>query len=171
MIPKLTMMADFGPLCGYVLKADAEIIGGNVLGQDALTLTREFNQLRKLKPAIRKPVWHGSLSAQVGERLGAERWVQVGRLFLKRMGVKTMEHQYLLVQHHDKPYEHIHIVLNRISSDGTVWHNHWDGWRSQGVSQGLEEQFGLRPVNRKTAGSGAKSRVQGSVNLATFISG
>ena len=74
---KISRGSDFGGLCRYVLGAGkegrdrkrAEVIGGNIPGAGYDDLMGNFGLVRRLRPDIRRPVWHCSLSFPPGENL------------------------------------------------------------------------------------------------------
>jgi hypothetical protein len=58
---------------------------------------------------------------------------------------------YCVVQHHDQPHEHIHIVASRIRADGSLAREVLRDFRKiEGALRVLEERFGLEPVPSPT---------------------
>lgn len=130
----------FGP--GETNKPDrARIVGGNMAGQNPRELAREFACGRRLRPDIKKPVWHCSLALPAGET--SEAWPSICEQHLRNIGVDVSKHLWLVVRHNDTDYDHVHIVLNRIALDGTVWHGKRDVFLAIESTQWLEKQFGL----------------------------
>ena len=109
-------------------------------------LSAEFGAVRCQRPDIAKPVWHVSLSLPPGDSLTAEQWREVAADFLRKMNVK--DNQYCIVQHRDKAHQHIHIVLNRVTTDGGVWYADRDVYRAIEATRQLEaEKDYLRPTS------------------------
>ncbi|MGB5592504.1 MAG: relaxase/mobilization nuclease domain-containing protein, partial [Crocosphaera sp.] len=88
-------------------------------------------------------------------------WGDVGRRFLEKM--KFSENfddwnapkvPYIIVRHHDKDHDHIHIVAGRVRSDGTCVSDSWDYRRGEKAVRELEIEFGLsqpfKQTNRKS---------------------
>lgn len=68
MIAKITRGAGFRGTLAYTLAPEhkPEIVAGNMSGQDASSLAREFAAVRQLRPDVEKPVVHVSLSFDPG---------------------------------------------------------------------------------------------------------
>lgn len=130
----------FGP--GEKNKPDrARVVAGNMAGRNPRELAREFACGRRLRPDIKKPVWHCSLALPAGET--SEAWLAICKQHLQNIGVDVSKHQWLAVRHNDTDHDHVHIVLNRIALDGTVWHGKRDVFLAIESTQRLEKQFGL----------------------------
>lgn len=160
----------FGP--GENIKPDrARIAGGNMAGQKPRELAREFACGRQLRPDIKKPVWHCSLALPTGET--SEAWSAICEQHLRNIGVDVSKHQWLAVRHNDTDYDHVHIVLNRIALDATVWHGKRDVFLAIESTQQLEKQFGLTLTPgldeisdhpRKTRGQAEKEKRTGQLS-------
>lgn len=154
----------FGP--GEKNKPDrARIAGGNMAGRDPRELAREFACGRRLRPDIKKPVWHCSLALPAGE--ATEAWPAICEQHLQNIGVDVSKHQWLAVRHDDTDHDHVHIILNRIGLDGSVWHGKNDVFLAIESTQQLEKQFRLKLTPglaaepdhpRKTRGQDEKAR-------------
>lgn len=128
----------------YALKKkDAKVVGGNMSGENARELAKEFGEVRQLRDEIEKPVWHCALSLPGGERLSSEQWGKVAAAFITRMGIDPMENQYIVVQHNDTAHDHAHIIVNRIRPDGSIWNHRNDVYKAIAATQELEELFNL----------------------------
>ena len=69
----------FGGLAKYGMtnasgEVEGRIIGGNMSGTTAEELTKEFGLSRKVRPDIKKPVWHNSLRSPKDEKLTDEQF-------------------------------------------------------------------------------------------------
>jgi hypothetical protein len=122
---------------------NAERIGGNMSGQVPRELSREFSAIRQLRPDIRKPAWHCSLSLPPGERLTTEKWAVVASDFLQRMGFDQSSTPWVAVRHQDTDKDHIHILVSRIGLDGRIWLGQWEARRAIETTQELEHIHGL----------------------------
>jgi hypothetical protein len=152
MIGKQTKGRGFRGALNYVLGKDgAEIIGGNMLGQDARELAAEFSGSRQLKPNLSRVVYHASLSLPPGESLSDSRWGEVSDRYMEGMGFKGA--QYVAVKHTDTDHAHIHIIASRVRLDGSVVSESHDYRRSETLVRGIEKEFGLfqAPPSRDAA--------------------
>lgn len=121
----------------------SELVAGNMSGENAKALSREFNVSRNIRPEIKSPVWHTSLSLPKGEKLSSARWDQAVNLYLNKMGVDTSKHQFVAARHNDTDYDHVHIVMSRIALDGQVWHGKRDVFLSIEATQAIEKEMNL----------------------------
>lgn len=140
---KLTRGAGFRGVVDYAF-ADgkgAEIVGGNMAGQDPRSLAAEFGLVRQMRPSCERPVWHCSLSAAPGERLSAEQWEAVATHFMRIM--EFGDRPYVVVRNTDTDNDHVHIVASRIGLDGTLWHGQFEVPRALRATQQLERDHGL----------------------------
>lgn len=155
MVPKIGKNSSFGATVAYVLgdgrdntPGRATLIGGNVAGKNADEITREFEQLALGKDDVKKPVLHISLNAsQADGRLSDERWREIARDFLKNYGVDSEKHPWMLVRHSDKPHDHCHLVISRISYERELFKPVYkDSLHAQRVCRQLEQKYGLTPT-------------------------
>jgi hypothetical protein len=78
-------------------------------------LIAQFNEVRRLNPALSKPVLHITLSLAPGEKLAGDKLMQLAEDCAKEMGISN--NQFLAVLHKDTNHQHLHIVANRIGFD------------------------------------------------------
>ncbi len=136
----------FGGLVRYGLFGEkneaghGRIVGGNMSGEDLDTLTAEFQAISNLRPDVKKPVWHNSLRMPTGEDLPDEKWAEIGREYLDRMGIAPGKHQWLLVKHDPG---HIHLIVNRVRLDSTLYLGQNENLKSTKIIGQLESHFGL----------------------------
>lgn len=144
---KISKGAGFRGVVNYLLdKERGTIIGGNMAATTQAGLSAEFGAVRCQRPDIAKPVWHVSLSLPPGDNLSVEQWREVAADFLKKMDVK--DNQYCIVRHRDKAHQHVHIVLNRVTTNGGVWYADRDVYRAIEATRQLEaEKDYLRPTS------------------------
>ena len=116
------------------------LIGGNLASSGIHSLAAEFRAIAARRSDIEKPVWHNSLRMPVGEDISDERWNAVGKSYLKRMGFDLKNTQFVLVKH---PDEHVHVIVNRVLIDGTVFLGQNENLKSTRVIGQLEKAFKL----------------------------
>jgi hypothetical protein len=121
---------------------DGRIIGGNMSGTTAQELSKEFGLSRKLRPDVKKPVWHNTLRSPKDEKLTDEEFMKIGDDYMKRMGFKD-SHQRVYIMHDDEKGRHIHIVSSRIGLDGELYLGKNENLKSTKIIQKLERDYGL----------------------------
>lgn len=146
MIGNQTKGTGFRGALDYVLNPEKGIqIGGNMDGRTPQELAKEFAESRSLNPAIRRPVYHVSLSLSPGEHVDDFTWNEIADCYMQRMGFGSS--QYVVARHTDREtHEHIHIVASRIGLDGKTVSDSNDYYRSEQVIREIEKDFGLERV-------------------------
>ncbi|MEM7581701.1 MAG: relaxase/mobilization nuclease domain-containing protein [Cyanobacteria bacterium P01_A01_bin.80] len=147
MIGKQTKGKGFRGLLEYVENSPfSSLIGGNMFGEDATELAREFKISRQLNPEVERAVYHVSLSAAPLDELDNQLWCEIADKYLKSMGFDS--NQYAIYRHANTEIDHIHIVASRIRLDtGKVVHDSWDYLRSEKVLREIEKEYDLVQVN------------------------
>ena len=106
----------------YVLseKKDAtkqpEILAGS-FGTMA-EIKQEFEFYNKLNSRVKNQAAHISVSFSPEERVKTEKKIELAEKRLEKLDFKNVP--FLVVEHHDKDYEHVHIIAGRIRDDGTT---------------------------------------------------
>jgi len=119
-----------------------KVIGGNIWGDNARDMARQFAVTRKMRPDIEKPVWHQSLRLPNGEKISNEKWAQMGDDYMARMGFDD-DHQRTYVLHDDEKGQGIHIIASRISISGKLYLGQNENLISTRIVQQLEKDHGL----------------------------
>ena len=145
MIAKLVKGQGFRGALEYDLDREkGALLDTNMAGETPRELAAEFGAVRELRPGLGKAVFHASLSAAPGEHLSDEQWREIGQDYLAGMGFT--EHQYVISRHTDTAHEHIHILANRIGSDGQVVSDAHDYPRQERLMREIEHEYGLQEV-------------------------
>lgn len=153
MIQKQRVGKQFGGVVRYCLNQSRElghqgahVIATDLAGRSARELTRELEFLASANPRVRNVVYHCSLRLAPGERLSDERWRQVSRDYLERMGFGNAP--YLVVAHpaarHDATAGHVHLIASRVDYDGRCVSDSWERYRSNRIVRELEREHGLQ---------------------------
>ncbi len=151
---KITRGKGFKGLLSYALgKEGSEVICGTVVGETVSDYASEFGIVRRLREDVMRPVWHASLALPSGERATPEEWRALSNMFLVRMDFDPDAAQWIAVRHHDRDHDHIHIIMNRIQCDGSLWLGRRDVFRAIEATQQIEDEFHLQ----KTPGFQKKS--------------
>ena len=115
--------------------------------------TKELEAAAALRRDIKKPGWHSSLSLPTGETLSEERWVEIGRDYMKMMGFDDA-FAYQICLHDKKDQQHIHLLACRVGIDGRIYYGKNENLKSTRVTAELEKKYGLIDTsNVKSANS------------------
>ncbi|MDD2967568.1 MAG: relaxase/mobilization nuclease domain-containing protein [Desulfovibrionaceae bacterium] len=161
MIAKCIKGKGFKGAVAYDLQKDKSVLleTNMAAGQSQKTqdFAREFGVIRALRPSLTKAVCHVSISLHPDERLDDDTWCKVGQAWLEGMGFT--DNQYLISRHTDTQHPHIHILVNRITLDGSVVSDAYDYKRQEGIMRSLEKKYGLVQVpNSKDVGKKALTK-------------
>lgn len=137
----------FRGVLNYALENDngdkiGKAIGGNIWGDNARDMARQFAVTRKMRPDVEKPVWHQSLRLPKGEKISNEKWAAVADDYMTRMGFSD-DHQRTYILHDDEKGQHIHIIASRISLSGKLYLGQNENLISTRIVQQLEKDHGL----------------------------
>ena len=141
----ITSGAGFRGAAEYIADAQkkgAERVGGNMTGESIAELMAEFSVGRKLRPDIKKPVWHCSLSLADGEHFSSEKWDQITADYMQRMGFAS-DAPFVVIRHKDTDHDHVHILASRITFGGKVWSDSFDVLRAIQTTQDMERDYGM----------------------------
>ena len=121
-------------------KGHGRLLGSNMASTGISSLAAEFRVIAARRPDIAKPVWHNSLRMPAGEDISDERWMAIGKSYLKRMGFDLRNTQFAFFKHDE---EHMHLIVNRVLIDGTVFLGKQENLISTRVISELEKAFKL----------------------------
>lgn len=145
MIGKISKGTGFKGCVNYVLgKPDAKLLAAEgVLTDSIQTITDCFQSQRMMKPHIRQPVGHISLSyaPEDASRMTDEILVSLAKEYMQKMGIK--ETQYIIARHKDQKHPHVHIVFNRVENNRRTISDKNDCYRNIKVCKELKEKYGL----------------------------
>jgi hypothetical protein len=120
------------------------LLDTNMSADKPRELAAEFGEIRRLRPNLNKAVLHVSLSAAQDEKLTDEQWREIGREYLRGMGLDN--NQYVMTRHTDTEHEHIHILANRIRFDGEVTTDSHDYRRQEVLMRKIEKDYELQQL-------------------------
>lgn len=123
-------------------KEKGRLIGGNMSCSKSGSLAAEFGIARRLRPSIKKPVWHNSLRLPAGEKLNDSHWNQIAEDYMRQMGFDD-SHPRVYVLHDDKEGQHIHIVASRIDMSGALYLGQNENLKSTKIIEELEKKHAL----------------------------
>jgi len=144
---KIKRGSGFAGVISYALDNDngqelGQVIGGNMSGTTVKELGSEFGAARRVRPDVRKPVWHNSLRLPEGEKLPEEKWTAIADDYMTRMGFSD-KHPRVYVLHDEPEGQHIHIVASRVALDGNLYLGKNENLISTKHIQALEKDYQL----------------------------
>ena len=66
---------------------------------------------------------------------------EISRKYLQKMGIVNT--QFVIFRHHDKAHDHVHIVYNRVDSDGNAITGDGNFKKSAAITKALTREYGL----------------------------
>lgn len=145
MIAKLVKGKGFRGALEYDLREQkGRLLDTNMASDTPRELAREFGEIRALRPNLNTAVCHISLSIAPDERLTDDQWREIAHKTLSGMGFK--DSQYVVTKHEDTKHPHIHLLANRVDTNGRVVTDSHDYKRLEGIMRSLEKEYGLREV-------------------------
>jgi hypothetical protein len=138
---KVIRGSGFRGVLNYVLdqEKDAHIIGGNLLGQDAASLSKEFSHVRQIRSDCKRPVLHIPLRMPEGEDVSDERWLEIAIVFMRLMNLSPSR-PWTIIKHLNN---HVHLVTSRVDNRGQLWTGKWEALRCIQATQDIERLFNL----------------------------
>jgi hypothetical protein len=166
---------NFRAVLDYVLaeRKNPDLVVGNMGGQDARELAREFGTWSSFNERVTRPVFHCSLSAAPSDEMTVQSWRAFAQEYLERLGYG--DSPWVAVRHGDRDHDHIHIIASRIDSLGRRVNCFNDGRRCQTIMRDLEREFGLRqkprdwPRSAPTRGQVASFEFAGQVPVVARL--
>ncbi|MEW4923098.1 relaxase/mobilization nuclease domain-containing protein [Algibacter sp. 2305UL17-15] len=131
---------------GYFL--DANIVHGK-----PVSMTKEFNVIRQLRPRLSKAVYHVSLNLPHEDNMTDKEFISMGWDYLQGMGFD--DNQYIMYRHIDQEHQHIHIIANRVKFSGDLVSDSKDYKRSEHLIRTLERKYGLTELTNVELGKKA----------------
>lgn len=151
MIGKTTIGRTFGGCVAYQFQKLEQqqgqlLLSRGVRDYKAEVMTQDFEQQRRLNPALKRAVWHTAISfpPEERERLTNDKMAAIALDYLEGMGLARG--QYAVIRHDDRPHPHFHLVANRVADNGQTVSDGLNYARSEKLLRRLEQKYGLTPV-------------------------
>ncbi len=119
-----------------------EILAGN-FGTQA-EIKKEFEIYNKLNTRVKNQATHISVWFALGEKVKTEKKIELAEKKIEKLDFKNVP--FLVVEHHDKEYEHFHIIAGRIRDDGTTVKEWKIAERAIEATKELEKSLGLQQM-------------------------
>lgn len=141
MIGKVMKRAAFKGCVNYVMnKQDAKLLAADgVLLSNVKSIIQSFHTQRLMKPNIKHPVGHISLSylPEDKDKLTDGVMIALAKEYMQEMNITDT--QYILVRHFDNGNPHVHLVYNRIDNNGRVISDKQDRYRNEKACKKIKD--------------------------------
>ncbi|RAM48104.1 MAG: hypothetical protein C6Y22_29800 [Hapalosiphonaceae cyanobacterium JJU2] len=134
-------------------KESAVIIDTNMTGKTPEEFNRQFLTTKYTNKAVKRQCAHLiiAIAHREGyhEHLSDSQYNYVAREYLTDMGYLPKEQtnlppsQYVVVRHHDRNHEHLHIIASRIRLDGSLVDDSYDYFNCQVSTRRIAAELGL----------------------------
>lgn len=181
MIAKMLSNQSVGATLGYNLKEESQIIDVyNLMGEHLQDYEKQMKLTQELFAGRAKNLTaHIIISPSIedGQKLANQEWKEIANEYLKKTSLEKNESIVFL--HEDREHKHLHIVANRIDSNGRIYRNGNELAMSQRVGNEIAQERGLmqareimienkrlkeQSIEPKTVGS--LEKIKGDLNQA-----
>ena len=124
----------------------AELLATNFASTDPALIRQEVELMKSMKPNLGRYVYHTSINfgKEDKDKLDNEKLLTIANDYLKESGYTN--NQYMIFRHHNADHPHIHLLVNRISFDGTVVSDSNNFKKSEAILRKLETKYELSQV-------------------------
>ena len=155
---KISKSKSFTPMCAYVGGEDkeAEVLATHGVRDTSFAhMAEDFDAQRALNPDLGRAVMHVALAWPAEEKaMSNELMRELTLAWMDKMGIDAEKTQWSLTRHHGTDHPHGHLIINRVSNDGTTISDQKNFGKSVETCRKLEKQYGL--VNAKEAGQATR---------------
>lgn len=121
----------------------AETIGGNIAGTKTKLITT-FNRISNKRQSrnLKNRFIHLKVSLHKKDsKISSRTFSQIAKRVVQGLGYTN--NPYIVYRHHDTDHPHIHIVLGRVTFDGKLVRDSFDGLKQRNLEMLLEKEFEL----------------------------
>ena len=156
---------------GIVIGGNMDYLSSSSPEQQVLHLNRQFIEINRLRPTVKKTVFHNSLREVDGVTHSTDKWIEMCNHYLEKMGLKD-DFQHTFVMHDDVDklgvsHQHVHIISSRISLAGQVYNSSHEGMKSVAIVSDMEDTFGL--VKTRSYADVKKERLEQRAKLQAEV--
>ncbi len=125
-----------------------ELLASNFMSIDSRVISKEIGMVRSLRPNLNRYVYHTSLNFpnEDQSQLSNDKLLAIALDYLQANGFTN--NQYMIFRHHDACHPHLHLLVNRISFDGTVVSDSNNYRKSEKILRELEYRYNLISVEQ-----------------------
>ena len=128
----------------YILndKGKAVEIDRNLLaGEDGKEIISEFREVQAMNTNCVKNTYSIFLSPSQEKGISNQEFIDFGRAHLKNLGLEN--NQYIMAVHRSTQTPHIHIIVNRISLNGSAHNDQFISKKAQESAEIIAKKYGL----------------------------
>jgi len=139
--------SDFGGCLSYLLNkprgAEPEVIDQNMPGRTAGDFADQMQSIADRGRRHRAgPVLHAIVSWHKDDRVSSEQMNAVVHGLMSHLTIDPEQHQYVTVQHRDEDEPHLHLVVNRVGIDGSLFVGEHSGRKADVYREHCEQEYG-----------------------------
>jgi hypothetical protein len=142
-----------GTLANYVLDGNKgyELDRNLLCGSTPKEMVEEMKMIQDLNQRATNKTFSMVLSPDVkdGQNLSDIELKSMTQDYLNKLGIDTNKQQYVAFVHTEKEHKHIHIIANRVQSNGKLLSDHHIGKRGQWVAHEIAKERGLVSAKEK----------------------
>lgn len=147
MISKAKACIGGSALMGYVVneKKGYELERNNISGENPSELFSSMQIIQNQNLRCKNNTISLVLSPEKedGHKLTNEQWKLLARSLLQSLDIKVDDAQFISFIHTEKEHKHMHIILNRVTDDGSLIKDHFIGKRVQHIAHRLAKEMDL----------------------------
>lgn len=136
----------FKGLLTYLLEkersAQPEVIHSNMCARTAGEYAAQMQSVAERGKARSGPVWHTIVSWHPSDHVTSADQVETVDRLMAAVGIDPAKHQFIAVVHHDHENPHLHLVVNRVGFDGSLFLNQRSGIKANVLRETMEQEKG-----------------------------
>ncbi|MEB3801744.1 relaxase/mobilization nuclease domain-containing protein [Flavobacterium columnare] len=142
-----------GALANYVLDESKgyELDRNLLCGSTPKEMVEEMRMIQDLNQKATNKTFSMVLSPDVkdGQNLSDAELRAMTQEYLSKLGIDPERQQYVAFVHTEKEHKHIHIIANRVQSNGKLISDHHIGKRGQWIAHEIAKERGLVSAKEK----------------------
>lgn len=142
-----------GALGNYIMDQGKgyELDRNNLCGSTPKEIIEEMKIIQDLNQRATNKTFSMVISPDIkdGKNLSDDELRGITKDYLNKLGIDTEKQQYVAFVHTEKEHKHVHIIANRVQSNGKLISDHHIGKRAQWVAHGIAKQKGLVSAKEK----------------------
>lgn len=124
----------------------AELLDTNFSSLDNNQIKQEVEIVKQLRPNLNRCVYHASLNFSKEDQIHNSQLLNIAHQYLEAQGFTN--NQYFIFRHYDADHPHLHLLVNRISFDGSVVSDSNNYKKSEAILRSIERQYNLVQVSQ-----------------------
>lgn len=126
----------------------------NNSGDSITSMYRNMSLVASLNDRVKSPYIEFILSSPVGEKLSDEKFLDISKEYLEKMGYA--DSCYMVIKNDDKDHRHVHILATTVDMNGAWINDSYSRGRSGRIMRELELKYGIE-ITRKGKSSRNKT--------------